>query len=160
LLKQFSIRHARPEDVPSVVTLERSVAEAPHWPEDEYRRVVSSGKGASVSRCLFVAEKEGFLLGFAVGSVIAAVGQAELESVAVLAEGRRSGVGTALCDAVVAWCREAGAMVVELEVRAGNAGARTLYGRMGFREVGMRPGYYQHPVEDAVLMRLGEGRAV
>jgi [ribosomal protein S18]-alanine N-acetyltransferase len=46
---------------------------------------------------------------------------------------------------------------VELEVRAGSAGAIALYERLGFVAVGRRPGYYRSPVEDAVLMRLEVG---
>ncbi len=64
------------------------------------------------------------------------------------------GVGAALCEAVVAWCAGRGATEVELEVRAGSAGAIALYERLGFVAVGRRPGYYRSPMEDAVLMRL------
>jgi ribosomal-protein-alanine N-acetyltransferase len=79
---------------------------------------------------------------------------AELESVAVKVAARRGGVGKALCVAVVAWCREQGVAAVELEVRAGSGGAIALYARQGFVVVGRRGGYYQEPVEDAVMMRL------
>jgi ribosomal-protein-alanine N-acetyltransferase len=58
---------------------------------------------------------------------------------------------------VVAWCVGRGAGEVELEVRAGSAGAIALYERRGFVAVGRRPGYYRSPVEDAVLMRLEVG---
>jgi ribosomal-protein-alanine N-acetyltransferase len=43
---------------------------------------------------------------------------------------------------------------IELEVRAGNLAALTLYRRFGFVEVGRRKGYYRDPAEDAVLMDL------
>ncbi len=43
---------------------------------------------------------------------------------------------------------------MELEVRACSDGARRLYERMGFIEVGRRRGYYETPTDDAVLMRL------
>jgi ribosomal-protein-alanine N-acetyltransferase len=75
----------------------------------------------------------------------------------VLEEARRRGVGGALCGAVVAWCRDAGASLVELEVRAGSSGAVRLYEGLGFVEVGRRTRYYEGPVEDAVLMRVELG---
>jgi [ribosomal protein S18]-alanine N-acetyltransferase len=93
--------------------------------------------------------------GFAVGKVVAGVG--ELESVVVVAGARRRGVGRALCGAVVEWCRDLGAGEVELEVRAESLGARRMYEELGFVEVGRRVSYYDGPVDDAVLMRLELG---
>jgi ribosomal protein S18 acetylase RimI-like enzyme len=78
----------------------------------------------------------------------------ELESVAVEAQWQRRGVGVALCRTVLDWCRGQRATQVELEVRAGSLGAQRMYARLGFVEVGLRPGYYDHPPEDAVLMRV------
>ena len=77
----------------------------------------------------------------------------EIESVVVRAAERRAGVGTALCRAVMAWSMEEGAGEVDLEVRAGSAGAVRLYEGLGFLAVGKRVGYYSGPVEDALLMR-------
>ncbi len=142
-------------DLTAVVGLERGIAEAPHWAEGEYAAIVDGGDGA-VRRCLLVAEGEGRLLGFAVGKVIGSGvdGVGELESVTVDGAARRMGVGRALCGAVFGWCRGEGAVVVELEVRAGNEGAIALYEGLGFVVSGRRGGYYREPVEDAVLMHL------
>ena len=143
------VRAAVADDLAGVVALERAVAEAPHWAEREYAEIV---EGGGIRRCLFVAEVAGALAGFAVGKVVADLG--ELESVAVRADVRRSGTGWALCSAVVEWCRAHGAKALELEVRAASAGALALYERLGFERVGLRRGYYREPVDDAVLMRL------
>ncbi len=70
------------------------------------------------------------------------------------AAARRVGVGRALCEAVIDWCRGQGAAAMELEVRAGGGGAIALYAGLGFVAVGQRQGYYREPVEDALLMRL------
>jgi [ribosomal protein S18]-alanine N-acetyltransferase len=145
------VREAGAADLAGVLALERDVAEAPHWAEAMYREIVLEG---GVRRCLFVAEAEGLLLGFAVGAVMGSGDSAELESVAVRGEAQRRGVGRALCDAVADWCRLQGATALELEVRAASAGAIALYGGMGFATVGRRRGYYREPVDDAVLMRL------
>ena len=40
-----------------------------------------------------------------------------------------------------------------LEVRAGNVVARRLYRRLGFRDLGVRRGYYG-PGQDAIVMEL------
>jgi ribosomal-protein-alanine N-acetyltransferase len=149
------VRVATLEDLGAVVALERSLAEAPHWPEREYAGAVESATGEGVRRCLLVAESDGELVGFAVGR---AMGRdevsGELESVAVAAGSRRAGTGRALCEAVLAWCTGQGVGAVELEVRSANAGAIVLYEKLGFVRTGMRKGYYREPADDALLMRL------
>lgn len=149
------VRAGCDEDLAAVVRLERAMAEAPHWPEGEYRAALAGG-GGGVRRCLLVAEVEGRLAGFAVGKVVrlgeAAAG--ELESVVVAQQERRRGVGRALCVAVMRWCGAQGAGGVELEVRAGSGGAIALYQGLGFVPVGRRRRYYRGPVEDALLMGM------
>ena len=154
----FRVRMAEAGDLAGVVALERAVAEAPHWAEAEYAAMIH--RDGAVERCLFVADAERRLLGFAVGKVIGADAEslAELESVAVEAAARKGGVGKALCAAVVDWCQARGAAVLELEVRAGSEGAIALYEGLGFVVTGRRKAYYQGPVEDALLMRLNLSR--
>jgi [ribosomal protein S18]-alanine N-acetyltransferase len=41
-----------------------------------------------------------------------------------------------------------------LEVRESNIGARKLYQRVGFTEVGRRPDYYTNPIETAIVMQM------
>jgi [ribosomal protein S18]-alanine N-acetyltransferase len=156
----FRVRLGVAADLAGVMEMERSIAEAPHWAEAEYAAIVSSDRDVDgVQRCLLVAETECRLLGFSVGKVIGP-GEgswAELESVVVEVTARRGGVGKALCSAVIAWCRERGAAMLELEVRAGSGGAIALYSGLGFVVVGRRARYYREPVEDAVMMRLELG---
>jgi ribosomal-protein-alanine N-acetyltransferase len=147
------VRPATVGDLAQVFAIDRESETAPHWSEAEYTRIVE--RRGTVLRCLLVAETACEVLGFAAGMAVAGVG--ELETVAVRAGARRQGVGRALCAAVLAWCRAEGAGSVELEVRASSAGARHLYEGLGFRSVGVRPGYYDVPADDAALMRLEFG---
>jgi ribosomal-protein-alanine N-acetyltransferase len=66
---------------------------------------------------------------------------------------RGSGLGRRLVEAALDQARRTGARVVYLEVRAGNVSARRLYRRLGFREVGVRRGYYGVG-QDAIVMEL------
>jgi uncharacterized protein (TIGR00290 family) len=91
---------------------------------------------------LFVAEREGRLVGFA--GVLAELPQEEpdepdepyafLSDLVVLPEARRAGVGRALLARAESYARHAGARVLRLDVLARNAGARALYAAEGFRE--------------------------
>jgi ribosomal-protein-alanine N-acetyltransferase len=151
----MTVRLAGAADLEAVIQLERAIAEAPHWAEAEYAAMLVPASGA-VRRCLFVAEGESELVGFAVGKVIVigSESSSELESVAVSSDARRAGVGRKLCSAVIDWCRAQGAAEIQLEVRAASSGAIALYSGLGFIVEGRRPGYYQAPLDDAVLMRL------
>jgi [ribosomal protein S18]-alanine N-acetyltransferase len=155
---RFRVRVAGAADLDGIVTLERAIPEAPHWAAVQYGAIVNADEdaGGAVRRCLFVAETQGWLLGFSVGKIIDSGVEkvAELESLAVKATERRTGVGRALCAAVVDWCRGQQVRVLELEVRAGSIGAIALYTGLGFAVAGRRRGYYENPAEDAVMMRL------
>jgi len=151
----MTVRLAGVADLETVIQLERATKEAPHWAEAEYVAMLVPASGA-VRRCLFVAEGELGLIGFAVGKVIGidSESSSELENVAVSSDARRAGVGRMLCAAVIDWCRAQGAAAIELEVRSASAGAIALYSGLGFVAEGRRSGYYQAPLDDAVLMWL------
>ena len=81
--------------------------------------------------------------------------EAELLSVAVRPVARGRGLGTALLAAAEQAAREAGAARMFLEVAIGNAAARALYARAGYREDGRRRGYYRRAGggrEDALVL--------
>jgi ribosomal-protein-alanine N-acetyltransferase len=84
------------------------------------------------------------------------VGRRMLDEVHVLSLGvetswRRRGAATALLVTALEAERKAGARLVALEVRAGNAPALAFYARHGFRAVGRRRRYYPDG-EDAILL--------
>ena len=156
--KSLEIRRAQVEDLAEVLRLERAVPEAPHWGESVYRDMLLQDSGEiTLNRALFVAGNSERISGFAVVVVVA--DQAELESIAVDPERRRLGVGRALSDAIMVWGREAGAREMLLEVRSANAEARALYDRLGFKQTGLRRGYYSDPPDDAVLMSVSLSNA-
>jgi len=68
--------------------------------------------------------------------------EAELQAIGVLPEWRRSGVGFALMEAVLATAQGWSSERLLLEVRVGNLSAIELYRRTGFSEDGRRKGYY------------------
>jgi len=75
-------------------------------------------------------------------------------NVATAPEARRRGVGRALLEEALAHGRRKACRLVTLEVRRSNAPAQGLYRAMGFRQVGVRPGYYAEEREDAIVMTL------
>jgi [ribosomal protein S18]-alanine N-acetyltransferase len=73
-------------------------------------------------------------------------------NVAVAPDHRRRGVASDLLAALFERTREDGRRGYTLEVRVSNAGAITLYERLGFERRGVRRGYYTDNREDALIM--------
>jgi ribosomal-protein-alanine N-acetyltransferase len=93
--------------------------------------------------------------GFALARVIA--GEAELLTLAVAPEARRSGIARRLLAAVVAEARVRRAARLMLEVAADNVAAIALYHDAGFDRIARRPGYYRapgRPAVDALVLSL------
>lgn len=161
MMRPFHLRPAVPTDFLAIVALERATENAPHWPPPTYAAILDARPGAP-RRCFFVALKDESVVGFAAGLMHPPYGNAakpgevqfaELESVVVAASARRSGIGRALCSAVLDWSGEQGATEVILEVRSASAGAIALYAGLGFTQSGRRPRYYRDPKDDALVMR-------
>ena len=73
----------------------------------------------------------------------------ELDDLYLYPAFQRKGIGTAVLQKVIADTAPAGLF---LYVFVKNTGAVRLYERLGFVQVGFRPGYYQKPKEDALIM--------
>ena len=156
--REFTVEAARVEDVDAIVALERATEDAPHWRRTSYAEMVRRVDLAAdndLKRHIAVAKQaDGQIIGFAV--VCAHPGlpdSAVLESLAVARAARRGGIGRALCEEIIAWCRSEGSEAIGLEVRRQSAGAIALYTSLGFVEAGLRPAYYSDSV-DALVMRL------
>jgi len=99
-----------------------------------------------------VADDGGRVVGFSACSL--AADEWTVMHVAVVPECRRKGVGHALLGTALAEAAAQGATHAVLEVRRSNRAAQALYRRFGFAQVGVRKGYYQGPVEDALVLRV------
>lgn len=69
---------------------------------------------------------------------------------------RQQGLGSLILIVLMEMARKAKLKLLTLEVRSSNEGARKLYARHGFRETGLRRGYYLDNGEDAVIMHCDQ----
>lgn len=130
--------------IPQILALEQACFSTP-WTETMLTDALFDPQASFI-----VAEdEEGNVLGYAGLHVV--VDEGYIDNIAVEPDARRHGVASALLDV---YCRFGGANLafLTLEVRASNAPAIALYEKHGFQRAGLRPGYYQHPREDAVIM--------
>jgi ribosomal-protein-alanine N-acetyltransferase len=141
----------------------RRIALVAEWVADESAEKRAAGAKAHVPSARFMpglkprpttcnAQDPGGIVGFAVASVVPP--QAELETIAVAAEGQRRGVGRNLFAVLAGELAIAHVEELFLEVRASNRAALALYLSLGFSQTGCRPRYYIDPVEDALLLDL------
>ena len=98
-----------------------------------------------------VADDNGVFAGY-VGSQ-SVLGEADMMNLAVKPDYRRRGIGEALVLALVDGLKAQEVSSLTLEVRASNEPAIALYEKLGFYQVGRRPGYYRSPREDALILR-------
>jgi ribosomal-protein-alanine N-acetyltransferase len=96
---------------------------------------------------LFLNDK---LIGY--GGFWLVVDEAHITKVTVDENYQGRGFGRALMEFLIQQCLQAGAVEIRLEVRESNTNARTLYSHLGFKEVGLRKGYYSKTNEAAVVM--------
>lgn len=74
-----------------------------------------------------------------------------INNIGVLPEYRRCGIGSRLLESIIDYSQNNGITLLTLEVRESNTGAKALYEKFGFTEVGTRKNYYRKPTEHAIL---------
>ena len=132
------------DDCEAVAGIDRNTFSIPFSVEG-YRRECDDPKAVTL-----VAESDGKIIGYA--NLWNIEGDVTLNNLAVSESERSKGTGTQLMNAILS--RFSDCEFITLEVRRSNEGAIRFYRRFGFRQVGLRKGFYEKPVEDAVLMTL------
>jgi [ribosomal protein S18]-alanine N-acetyltransferase len=137
----------RDADLRAVIEIEESLYEFP-WTLGNFRDSLRAGYGCWVYR------DDRRLLGYAV--LMLASGEAHLLNLSVAGYAQRQGHGRNMLDHVARVAREDRAKVLFLEVRPTNQVGQRLYTGYGFRQVGVRRGYYpaRKGREDALVLAL------
>ena len=128
-----------------VAELERICFSAP-WS----RNMLAEELDNALSALLVALDDSGRVVGYAGVQVI--LDEGYITNVAVRPECRRQGVAGKLLDVFLNFAQGNKLAFLTLEVRASNEAAIILYGTRGFRGVGRRRNYYEHPREDAIIM--------
>ena len=143
------LRPADITDLQRLLALAENSPGAPRWSPSTWLQILRS-PDAGVHRVVLIAESLDECVGFGVLGL--GGDDAEIESLAVIAEWRRRGIARQLCTDLLNWAHARHAKHASLEVRVSNAAARSLYHSLGFRQIATRRGYYRDPEEDALVM--------
>ena len=145
----MEIRRLVSGDAAGVCALEAEIFSDP-WSESSVMNAIST-----VGGMCYCAVLNGQVVAYILGRVISPEG--EIYRIATSPSHRRRGIAYRLLDYAVKTERGKGLESLFLEVREKNSAARGLYRAYGFREVGMRSGYYKNPDDNAVIMLLSDG---
>lgn len=132
-------------DVEQILAIERASFPSP-WPRSAFELAIAA------PNLLTVVAGADTVLGYLIGCPD--VNDLLIANVAVHPRARRDGLARRLLDEAIDRARELHLVSCKLDVRMSNEPAQRLYDRIGFEPDGVRPGYYQNPVEDALHMRL------
>lgn len=98
----------------------------------------------------FVLIENGEVAGY--GGMWCIAGEGDIMNIGVLPEKRRKGYGEKILLSLTECMKKENLSCLNLEVRASNSAAISLYEKHGFYRVGLRKKYY-HGREDALLLR-------
>ncbi len=136
-------RRMTPEDVPVISRLEEETFSMP-WSASSFLEMISKEDAR-----YYVAEKDGKILGGC--GVLMIAGEGNITNVVIAPEARNQGIGTAMLRHLMAEGDREGLTAYTLEVRVSNVAAIHVYEKLGFESAGIRPGFYEKPVEDAII---------
>ena len=100
----------------------------------------------------FVARLGNDVVGYISFTII--LDECQIVNVASAPSARKMGVGSALIENLLNYCKQNEVCKLFLEVRASNVPAIKLYEKFGFLVVGVSKNHYSLPTEDALLMNL------
>ena len=144
-MEDFIIRRAEERDVPALEKIEKLCFSVP-WTYESLYHDVTENKAARY----LVTETEQGICGYM--GIWKILDEGHITNVAVDPAFRRRHIASAMLEAMTEIMAEEGVTSLTLEVRAGNLAARELYRKKGFREAGIRKGYYEDNGEDALIM--------
>lgn len=140
----MKIRELTAADVEAASRIEQEAFSMPWSPRDFLEMVEAD------YAYYYVAEVEGEIVGCCGIRNIA--GEGEITNVVVASGFRGRGIGRMLMEHMLTEAPYHGIGDCTLEVRVSNTPAIHLYESLGFKSEGVRPGFYEKPKEDAMIM--------
>lgn len=138
------IRRLEERDVEAVSILNGTAFSMPWSPKDFLHLVQDPNS------LYYVAEEDGKIIGSL--GVTNVLSEGNINNVVVEEAFRGKGIATRMMNILFQEGDELGIVDYTLEVRVSNQPAIALYEKLGFVSEGIRPRFYERPVEDAMIM--------
>ena len=141
----MEIRLMEKADIPQLAELEKLCFSDP-WSVSAFEYELNNPLS------LWLVAAEGDTVAGYVGSQTV-IDESDMMNIAVHPDFRRQGIAENLIESLIIMLNTRQSKSLTLEVRVSNTPAIRLYEKMGFIQVGRRPGYYRNPREDAYILR-------
>lgn len=141
---EIIIRSVKHNDLDEIINIEKKCFSLP-WLKNSFEKELLNQ--LAYYEC---AELNGKVIGYM--GMWKVIDEGHITNVAVLPEYRNMGVASLLIEKMIQVCICSEINTMTLEVRESNKTAKKLYEKYGFEAVGIRPKYYQKPLENAVIM--------
>ena len=138
------IRELEARDAEKIGTLAKEIFTMP-WSAQAFAALVDDKNSL-----FMVAEEDGRIIGGC--GLTHILDEGDIHNVMVAPEYRGKGIATMLMERLLEEGSKQGILEFTLEVRISNASAIRVYEKLGFVSEGIRPGFYEKPVEDAMIM--------
>jgi len=146
----ITYREAISLDLPVLVSMEKTLFADSPWSMGQFK---AEFKGVPRTHFFTVAvDSNNQIIGYAAVMVAAPGVEADVLTVGVLPEHRKSGIGTAFMAQLESWAIEKESNAMMLEVGIDNASAIALYESLGYSRISIRKNYYGTGL-DALVMR-------
>ncbi|NLX61945.1 MAG: ribosomal protein S18-alanine N-acetyltransferase [Tissierellia bacterium] len=139
------IREMQERDLDRVMEIENK-AFSPPWTREAFLLELTKNLLAKY----IVAEVDGQVVGY--GGIWLIIDEGHITNIAVDEKYRNKGIGSKIMEGLIQLCIDRNIVSMTLEVRKSNEAAKALYKKFGFKEYGIRKGYYQDNNEDAIIM--------
>lgn len=132
------IRSATLRDIDALVEIENACFDSDRLSRRSFRYLLTKANAVTL-----VAERDGQACGDAVILFNSGTSLARLYSIAIRPDYRNLGIGRQLVEAAETHALEGECVYMRLEIRMDNAASIGLFKKMGYREIGIEPDYYE-----------------
>lgn len=140
----IEIRELRDEDIEALSRIESEAFSMP-WSASDFRDLLTR------DYCMYlVAVADGEIAGCCGMTVLC--GEGNIDNVVVDTRFRNRGIASAMLRELLLRGEAVGIEAFTLEVRVSNGAAIHIYEKLGFVSEGIRPRFYERPMEDANIM--------
>lgn len=141
---EITVRELREGDIPELSRIEEESFSLP-WSAEAFRELLNR------PYCTYlVALADGKLAGCC--GYTDSFHEATIDNVVVAPSYRNCGIAQIMLQKLMEQGTASGVEAYTLEVRVSNLAAIHIYEKLGFCSEGIRPGFYEKPVEDAMIM--------
>ncbi len=142
----IKIRKMEKDDLSQVLEIEAQAYGEHHWSRESFCNELENNLSVYYSAL----DENDNLVGYLGAWLI--FEEAHVTTIAVKEEFKKRGIADTLMLMLIDECYKNMVKYITLEVRVSNVPALGLYAKWGFKDIGVRKGYYQDNNEDALIM--------